>query len=126
MADDSLLGEISGRESAVNGMIGSKSYADALILALEGADKVMASKNQTVKEANAKVVFKVMVAVSDKDIEDVLANFNPVTLDLLMKYVYKGLQNHEHSTHGFKWHSAILEKTGLGSIVRTMTDRKTV
>lgn len=126
MADDSVLGEIAARDSAVSGKLGSKSYAEALLASLDGASKVMASKSSAVKEANAKVVFKVMEAVNDKDIDDVLANFDQATLDLLMKYVYKGLQNHEHSASGFKWHSAILEKTGLGSIVRAMTDRKTV
>jgi hypothetical protein len=43
-----------------------------------------------------------------------------------MKYVYRGLANNNNSGHLFKWHSAILEKCGVGVIVRAIAERKSV
>ena len=41
--------------------------------------------------ANAAVVFQVIEAIEDKEIDGVLEGLDPSVMDLLMKYVYKGL-----------------------------------
>ena len=46
-------------------------------------------------------------------------------VDVLMKFVYKGLGTGEHPGL-FKLHAAIFAKTGLGCIVRVLAERKTV
>jgi hypothetical protein len=43
------------------------------------------------QSANAAVVFQVIDAVEDKEIDGVLEGLDPLVMDLLMKYVYKGL-----------------------------------
>ena len=45
----------------------------------------------SLQTANAAVVFQVIDAVEDKDIDGVLEGLDPLVMDLLMKYVYKGL-----------------------------------
>lgn len=42
-----------------------------------------------------------------------------------MQYVYKGLQRAENSGLLLKIHAQLVEKCGLGTIVRAICDRKT-
>lgn len=78
--------------------------------------------------ANAKVVFHAIAGVKDASIESVVSALNPDEMDVLMKYVYKGLEGDCEPSSGslFKWHAQLVDKSGLGCIVRSMTDRKTV
>lgn len=48
--------------------------------------------------------------------------------DVLMKYVYRGFENPSEGSSGHLlfWHEKVFESTGVGSIVRVLTDRKKV
>jgi len=48
--------------------------------------------------------------------------------DLLMKYIYRGfeLPSEGSSPHLLFWHEKIFETSGVGSIIRVLTDRKRV
>ena len=43
-----------------------------------------------------------------------------------LRYVYKGLSTPENAPNFLKWHGYIVTRAGVGCIVRSMTDRKTV
>jgi hypothetical protein len=43
----------------------------------------------------------------------------------LMKYLYRGLRTPENSATLLKFHAMLLEKAGMGCIVRAIVDRKT-
>ena len=46
--------------------------------------------------------------------------------DILLKYVYRGLEEPtDNNASLFKWQAKILDKFGIGSVVRVLTDRKT-
>ena len=47
-------------------------------------------------------------------------------IDNLMKYLYRGVSEERSNGLLFKWHRQVVDRTGLGSIVRAMTDRKSV
>ena len=52
-----------------------------------------------------------------------------ISLTLLsssLRYVYKGLSTPENAPNFLKWHGYIVTRAGVGCIVRSMTDRKTV
>lgn len=69
-----------------------------------------------------------MMRIKTNDITDTV-NSIPVQLrDTLMKYVYKGFENpKDYSSSALLiWHEKVLAATGLGSIVRVLTDRRTV
>jgi actin related protein 2/3 complex subunit 5 len=125
MADDGeLLSALATRESSVDGLLRSKRMADALQTSL--SDPPVASKSADVKKKYAMLVLKVIAAVDDKQIDDVLSPLDLDTCDILMKYVYKGLESPDQSTQLLKWHAKLLDKVGLGAVVRVMADRKTV
>jgi hypothetical protein len=45
-------------------------------------------------------------------------------LDVAMKYIYKGMEiAPDTSAALLKWHEAVFEKGGIGSIMRVLTDR---
>ena len=46
--------------------------------------------------------------------------------DTFMKYVYYFMERSHNCSSMLKTHTLLSEKSGLGSIVRTLTDRKTV
>ncbi len=55
-----------------------------------------------------------------------LKNLDLETCDVLMKYVYKLMAKTSNCATMLKIHAQLVEKAGLGSIVRVMTDRKQV
>eukprot|EP00619_Florenciella_sp_RCC1007_P000921 CAMPEP_0205919462 /NCGR_PEP_ID=MMETSP1325-20131115/10460_1 /ASSEMBLY_ACC=CAM_ASM_000708 /TAXON_ID=236786 /ORGANISM="Florenciella sp., Strain RCC1007" /LENGTH=127 /DNA_ID=CAMNT_0053287075 /DNA_START=34 /DNA_END=417 /DNA_ORIENTATION=+ len=127
MADDAaVLAEVEARKGSVTSMVTQKNFVGALTAALADPEKVLASKSANVKSANAAVVFQVIEAIEDKEIDGVLEGLDPLVMDLLMKYVYKGLGTPENANSLLKWHAKVLERCGPGGIVRSMTDRKTV
>jgi len=71
-----------------------------------------------------------MSAVKDAEVPKILEEVHKVHgsagSDNLMKYVCRGLAEAEACTILLKWHGAIVEKEGLGPIVRVMTDRRGV
>jgi len=50
----------------------------------------------------------------------------PSSLPVPYRYVYKGLSTPENAPNFLKWHGYIVTRAGVGCIVRSMTDRKTV
>lgn len=99
---------------------------EAVVKALENApiEKAFVSA----KNIHTQTVMEAILAVKSNDISSVLSNLSNDQLDILMKYIYKGLSIPEsfNSASLLSWHEKTLELAGLGSIVRVMTDRKTV
>lgn len=72
------------------------------------------------------MVVSVLAAIKEADMKKNVDNLNPDELDVLMKYIYKGLEDGENSTALLKWHAAVSEKGGLGCIVRALAERRTI
>ena len=51
---------------------------------------------------------------------------DPSICDNLMKYVFRGLGEAKNCGAMLKWHGALTKTAGMGPIVRSMTDRKTI
>ena len=71
-------------------------------------------------------MLEALLGVREDKVKRTVNALDPECYDLLMKYIYKGLASGKRSSQLFKWHSVLFDKTGIGSIVRCMTDRKTV
>jgi actin related protein 2/3 complex subunit 5 len=79
------------------------------------------------KREDAEAVVNVLVSFKDQQINEALNGLSVDEIDVLMKYVFKGLSmgNAKYSSQLFKWFEAIETKTGgLGAITRVLTDTK--
>ncbi|KAJ2227927.1 arp2/3 complex subunit [Coemansia sp. RSA 1722] len=78
--------------------------------------------------ANALLVSEILMATRTQDIANVVGGLADDARDVLLKYVYHGLARPAEFNCGvlLSWHERIVEAGGLGSIVRVMSDRKTV
>lgn len=72
-------------------------------------------------------VFAAIARIDDKQIDATVEKLTPEAADVLLKYVYRGLEEPtDNNASLFKWQAKILDKFGIGSVVRVLTDRKTV
>eukprot|EP00520_Triparma_pacifica_P019988 CAMPEP_0118646750 /NCGR_PEP_ID=MMETSP0785-20121206/8232_1 /TAXON_ID=91992 /ORGANISM="Bolidomonas pacifica, Strain CCMP 1866" /LENGTH=123 /DNA_ID=CAMNT_0006538783 /DNA_START=43 /DNA_END=414 /DNA_ORIENTATION=+ len=114
------------RASTVASLISGDKYS-ALSAAIK--DPPVSSKDPACKELNSKTVQSVLDACDEGDIDVIVAKLSDSECDILMKYVYRILGDSSDCSNSgamLKWHAKLTKKTGLGAIVRTMTDRKTV
>ena len=63
-------------------------------------------------------------ARSDDVVDKVIAALSVEECDVLMKFIYRGLEAGVNSAMFLKWHAKALEKAGKGSIMRVLTDKK--
>lgn len=68
----------------------------------------------------------VLSTISESEIAGLLKDLDLDTCDVLMKYVYKLMAKSSNCATMLKIHAQLVDKAGLGSIVRVMTDRKQV
>ena len=72
-------------------------------------------------------VFASIARIDDKQIDATVDKMEQEPADILLKYVYRGLEEPtDNNASLFKWQAKILDKFGIGSVVRVLTDRKTV
>ena len=62
--------------------------------------------------------------VKDNQLEKFVEDLTKEQQDIVMKYVYKGLAAGQNSAAFLKWHEKLVDKQGLGIIMRTLCDRK--
>lgn len=62
--------------------------------------------------------------VKDNQLDKFIDDLNPQQQEAVMKYVYKGLAAGQNSAAFLKWHEKLVDKQGLGIVMRTLCDRK--
>ena len=55
-----------------------------------------------------------------------MGSLNETEIDVLMKYTYRGLAKGENCGPLLKLHASLVEKAGIGCIVRVMAERNRV
>lgn len=74
---------------------------------------------------NFEIVQAAMLAArTDTEIQKVIDGLSMDECDLLMKFIYRGLESGTVSAQFLKWHAAALTKAGPSSIMRVITDKK--
>lgn len=68
----------------------------------------------------------VLVNTKEKDVDATVQKLSDLQLDICMKYIYKGLESGENSNILLKWHESVFNRGGLGTIVRTLAERRAV
>jgi len=86
------------------------------------------TKDEEMKKSAFNLIMYILLNVKKTDIDSILEQMDIDQLDLLMRYVYKGLENplNGRSNRLFYWHSAIFYKVGLGSIMRVLCDKRKI
>jgi hypothetical protein len=123
--DAALEAALTAREADVDALLRGGRPSDALKRALQ--DPPFASKNAALKDRNAALVSRALVAAGAK--EEVLAAFlasvDADSADAMMKYVVRLLGVFSPHTPLFlKTHALLVEKCGLGCLVRCIVDRR--
>eukprot|EP00727_Mastigamoeba_balamuthi_P009203 m51a1_g4905 hypothetical protein (144) ;mRNA; f:164215-164948 len=116
--------EIADREQQVTAALNSGKVMTALPAIVENPP--VQCKNQALKDRNSEAVLKLLVAIREQQIGQVVQGMTPEQLDGLMKYIYRHLGNPEVCGHMLKWHEAAFQKGGLGSIVRVLGERRSL
>lgn len=78
------------------------------------------------QDANAETVEKVLTSFTDAELGPAIESLDMESADNLMKYVYRFMSKNSNQALMLKIHAMLSDKAGAGSIVRAITDRKTV
>eukprot|EP01133_Synstelium_polycarpum_P007741 gene7741-9071_t len=116
--------EIQARSNEITKALNAGNPASCIALALQ--DPPIYTKSQAIKDQNATIVINLLGSIKEKDVDACLNNLTADDLDVLMKYIYRGLATGDNSAIFFKWFEATLKKGGIGSVVRAISERKTV
>lgn len=119
---------IQARAKEVDAFLTKSNGKDAVLAAIN--DPPLGSKSEEAKTLNYKTVLRALTTVKEAEVPAVIAEvqkkYGNVGVDNLMKYVCRGLSEAESCGTLLKWHGAIVEHSGMGPIVRVMTDRRGV
>lgn len=99
---------------------------EALQLLLDNAP--IESRNQKVKDTALTLVLRVLLSVRAAQIEETVKVLSQSQLEILLKYVYRGFEVSSENSSGnlLAWHEKVKQITGVGGIVRVLSDRRRV
>ena len=124
MADEGAV--LAAREQEVNALLQNRKGADALKKSL--AAPPFESKEAEIKSASYAVVAKVIFSfTNDTERQAAVDGLDSAERDTLMKYLYRGLGTFtrgEEQGQLLKLHGYLVDKAGLGCVVRTLADIK--
>ncbi|KAJ2956757.1 hypothetical protein NQZ79_g7418 [Umbelopsis isabellina] len=117
---------VDARATDVRNLLTRGNINDALTKSLE--DPPYGRHLENAKAKNIKTVIDVLNQFRSTDIPTAIKGLNVVQQDVLMKYLYAALSKPEQFNSGMllSWHEKLTEVAGTGSIVRVMTDKRTV
>lgn len=78
------------------------------------------------KDAAVQLTLKVLMSFKSSQIDEAIAALDTETIDVLMKYIYRGFEfpSEKRSGQLLIWHEKVYAIGGAGSIVRVLTDTK--
>eukprot|EP01092_Planopodium_desertum_P013596 TRINITY_DN66363_c0_g1_i1.p1 TRINITY_DN66363_c0_g1~~TRINITY_DN66363_c0_g1_i1.p1 ORF type:complete len:126 (+),score=26.33 TRINITY_DN66363_c0_g1_i1:42-419(+) len=116
--------DYSGAISEIEKFANSGRHVDAIKTACDKAP--LRAKEQSVKDSFSKVVSSVLNEVKEPDIPKIVGALSADQNDTLVKFIYKALETTENSVTLLKWHAEATKKGGIGSIVRAISERRTL
>ena len=113
-------------DSLIESLLAAGKATEALshVLATTG----LGIKSKETRDASLGAAMRVMIAIKTSQIESAVAELDNENRDILMKVIYRGFENPSEGSSGhlLVWHEKVFAVSGVGSIVRVMTDKKTV
>jgi len=113
-------------ENEIVALLTQNRLSDALKNVLANAP--MGNKNQAIKDASLNLVMRVLMSFKASQIDEAVDQLDNEARDILMKYIYRGFEipNEGSSAQLLVWHEKVFALSGVGSIVRVLTDKKKV
>ena len=127
---DSELAEpnplLDANDAVVESLLASGKNCEALSHVL--SNNSLTIKDPRDRDVNLAVTLKVLLSFKTSQIEAAVAGLDNENRDLLMKIIYRGFEIpfEGSSAQLLVWHEKVYAVAGVGSIVRVMTDKKTV
>ena len=117
---------IDANDSVVESFLSSGKNLEALTHVL--SNNSLSIKDPRARDVNLAVTLKVLLSFKTSQIEAAVAGLDNENRDLLMKIIYRGFEIpfEGSSAQLLVWHEKVYAVAGVGSIVRVMTDKKTV
>ena len=132
MAEDGAGDEAAAREALFGAQLGARQErVRSLLRAQQPAEALrppLASKDAALKQANFELIMQAVQACAAKEAQMALfleSLCDADAADYLMKVVYRGLKTPDASALLLRLHAQLLEKAGMGCIVRAIVDRQT-
>nr|ADD38802.1 Actin-related protein 2/3 complex subunit 5-like protein [Lepeophtheirus salmonis] len=106
-------------ESDVQNFLNSNKTLDALKLILQTSP--VSSSDPLMP-----LLMRTLLSVKQTQVDGIVKELDTDQRDVLMRYIYKGFEipSEGSSGHLLIWHEKIYDISGVGSIVRVLTDRK--
>ncbi|EGF78535.1 hypothetical protein BATDEDRAFT_26639 [Batrachochytrium dendrobatidis JAM81] len=122
---DALL---SSKTTDVRNLLSRGNVAAALQTALSNPPTGKSKDVDPLKERATQLVVETLATVRPTDIPAVVKELQPAHIDVLMKYLYRGMASPDlfNSALLLSWHEKAYEVGGLGSIVRVLSDGRSV
>ncbi|XP_060517913.1 actin-related protein 2/3 complex subunit 5-C [Cylas formicarius] len=116
------VGPLGPDENDVNNLLQKGKLVDALKLVIGNAP--LGSKNQQIKDNALSLTLKVLLSIKPSQIEEAVNSLDTNSVDVLMKYVYKGFENPSEGSSGhlLLWHEKVYSVGGVGCIIRVLSD----
>merc|ERR1711874_434190 len=113
-------------DSLVESLLSSGKAVEALTHVLHNAS--LSIKDPKARDTNLAVSLRVLLSFKTSQIEAAVAGLDNENRDILMKIIYRGFEIpfEGSSAQLLVWHEKVYAVAGVGSIVRVMTDKKTV
>lgn len=112
-------------ESEIQNLLNGKKNGDALTVLLKNPPYNAGKEDKAQRFA---LVIRVLTQFKSSEIDGVLKMLSTDDIDVLLKFIYRGFSEPSDSTCSIllTWHEKVVAISGLGSIIRVMTDRKSI
>merc|ERR1711970_33858 len=108
----------------INSLLNANKNVEALKVFLAGSP--LARKEPDAKAASLDLAVRILMSIKVGQIEQAVSELDIDSRDVLMKFIYKGFEvpSDGSSGHLLIWHEKIFNVTGVGSVMRVLTDKK--
>jgi len=105
--------------------ISTKISQSQFLLALKAAiAEPPVTKSEDTKKLAADAVGAALAALPAADVDKTIDGCSAEELNTILKYVYKCMATGQNCAVLLKWHEKLVDKCGLGIVMRAMVDRK--
>merc|ERR1712215_278213 len=108
----------------INSLLNANKNVEALKVFLAGSP--LTRKDPDAKVASLYLAVRILMSIKVSQIEQAVSELDIDSMDVLMKFIYKAFEVPRDGSSGrlLIWHEKIFDVTGVGSVVRVLTDKK--